>query len=207
MLRVGLTGNIAAGKSSVAAVWKRLGGHVIDADRLAREVVEPGTPALAAIEQEWGAEVLDAEGGLDRGVLRELVFRDPEARVRLERIVHPAVRELRDREAQQAEQRGDPLVIADIPLLFEVGMANDFDVIVLVESPESVRRERLVRDRGLDRAEAERIIAAQMPSELKRARADVVIANTGTPAELEARAEAVWRELLSRAAAGAEGGG
>ena len=207
MLRVGLTGNIASGKSSVAAAWERLGGYVVDADRLARDVVQPGTPALAAIAAEWGTEVVDAQGVLDRAALRERVFRDPEARIRLEAIVHPAVRKLRDQEVSQAEARGEALIVADIPLLFEVGMADEFDVIVLVEAPESIRRERLVRDRGLDPDEAARIIAAQMPSELKRARADIVISNTGTRAALEARAEGVWRELLSRADADRERGG
>jgi dephospho-CoA kinase len=197
-LRVGLTGNIAAGKSTVADVWRRLGAVVVDADLLARRAVEPGTPALAAIRQAWGAEVL-ADGELDRAALRRIVFADPEARAQLEAIVHPAVAALRDRAFADAEARGEPVAVADVPLLFEVGMVDDFDVVVLVDAPEAVRLERLVRDRGLEQEEARRMIAAQMPSELKRARADHVLPNEGTVGDLEDRARALWRTLLARA--------
>jgi dephospho-CoA kinase len=202
MLRVGLTGNIAAGKSTVAEVWRRLGATVVDADELARRAVAAGTPALAAIAREWGPSVV-LDGELDRAALRHIVFADPDARARLEAIVHPAVAELRDRAYREAEARGEPLVVADVPLLFEVGMADDFDVLVLVDAPEEVRLERLVQGRGLDAEEARRMIAAQMPSELKRARADHVLANTGTIGDLEDRARALWRVLLARAAADA----
>lgn len=205
MLKIGLTGNIASGKSSVARVWQRLGARVIDADVLARRAVEPGSPALAAIVAEWGPDVLTPEGALDRAALRDIVFRDPSAKARLEAIVHPEVRRLRDAEYRAAEQRGEALVVADIPLLFEVGLEDEFDVIVLVDAPEAVRRERLVRDRGLDADEAQRMIQAQMPSHAKRARADVVIENTGTLAELEARAAEVWRELEARSRAADRG--
>ena len=199
MLKVGLTGNIAAGKSSVADVWRGLGATVVDADELARRAVEPGTPAHAAIAAEWGTWVLDEGGGLDRAALRQIVFADPDARARLEGIVHPAVAALRDEHYREADARGDALVVADIPLLFEVGMADEFDVVVLVDAPEEVRLQRLVSDRGLDPGEARRMIAAQMPAELKRARADVVIANTGTRGDLQDRARDVWRDLLKRA--------
>jgi dephospho-CoA kinase len=204
MLKVGLTGNVAAGKSSVARVWRSLGGTVVDADELARRAVEPGTPAYREIVEAWGPEVVESSGELDRGALRRIVFADPGARARLEEIVHPAVAALRDEEYRRAEERGERLVVADIPLLFEVGMANDFDVLVLVDAPAHLRLVRMVTDRGLDPEEASRMVAAQMPSELKRARADVVIENAGSPEELEERARRVWAELLRRAE-GADG--
>ena len=199
MLKVGLTGNIAAGKSTVADVWRSMGATVVDADELARRAVEPGTPAHAAIAREWGTWVLEDGGGLDRAALRQIVFADPEARARLEGIVHPAVAALRDEAYREARTRGEKLVVADIPLLFEVGMADEFDVVVLVDAPEEVRLARILADRGLAEDEARRMIAAQMPSELKRARADVVIRNTGTLGDLQDTARDVWRQLVRRA--------
>jgi dephospho-CoA kinase len=204
MLKVGLTGNIASGKSTVAEVWRSLGASVVDADELARRAVDPGTPALSAIADEWGDEVLEAGGALDRAALRRIVFADPEARERLERIVHPAVAELREELYREAEARGEAVIVADIPLLFEVGLVDEFDVVVLVDAAEETRLARLVGDRGLDPAEAERMIGAQMSSALKRARADYVIENEGTLGELRRRARDVWQELERRA--GAEGG-
>jgi dephospho-CoA kinase len=205
MLKVGLTGNVAAGKSSIARVWRSLGGTVVDADELARRAVEPGTGAYREIVEVWGSEVVDASGELDRAALRRIVFADPAARARLEELVHPAVDALREEEYRRAEERGKPLVVADIPLLFEVGLANEFDVLVLVDAPAQVRLVRMVKDRGLDPEEARRMIASQMPSELKRARADMVIENTGSMAELEARAREVWEELVRRAEEGDDG--
>jgi len=202
MLKVGLTGNIAAGKSSVVRTWRSLGAVVVDADELARRAVEPGTPGLRSIAEAWGPGVLDASGALDRAALRRIVFADPEARARLEAIVHPAVRALRDEEYRRAEAAGAPLVVADIPLLFEVGMVEEFDAVVLVDAPEEERLRRLVADRGLDPEEARGMIAAQMPAELKRARADLVIDNSGTPDALEARAREAWAELERREEAG-----
>ena len=195
MLKVGLTGNIASGKSPVARVWSALGAPLIDADRLARQAVEPGTPALRAVVERWGAGVLDAEGRLDRGALRALVFADPAARRELEEIVHPEVARLRAEEYRRLADAGAPVVVADIPLLFEVGLQDEFDLVVLVDAPESVRRDRIVRDRGLTPGEADRMIAAQMPAAEKRPGADRVIENDGSLAELEARAAAVWREI------------
>ena len=198
MLKVGLTGNIAAGKSTVTRAWRELGAVVIDADELARRAVDPGTPAYHAITAEWGESVV-AGGELDRAALRRIVFADPSARERLEEIVHPAVAALRDELYRQAEARGEAVVVADIPLLFEVGLVDEFDVIVLVDAPEEVRLVRLVGDRGMDPEEARRMISAQMPSELKRARADYVIENTGTVADAERAAREVWAELERRA--------
>ena len=199
MLKVGLTGNIAAGKSTVASAWRDLGATVIDADELSRQAVEPGTPAHAAIAAEWGTWVLEEGGTLDRAALRQIVFADPDARARLESIVHPAVAALRDDYFQDAAARGEQLVVADVPLLFEVGMADEFDVVVLVDAPEETRLMRLVGDRGLEPDEARRIMAAQMPAELKRARADVVIENTRSLGDLQRRAKDVWAALVARA--------
>ncbi|HEX8317725.1 dephospho-CoA kinase [Longimicrobium sp.] len=202
MLKVGLTGNIAAGKSTVASAWRELGATVIDADELSRQAVEPGTPAHAAIAAEWGTWVLEEGGTLDRAALRQIVFADPDARARLESIVHPAVAALRDDYFQDAAARGEPLVVADVPLLFEVGMADEFDVVVLVDAPEETRLMRLVGDRSLEPDEARRMMAAQMPAELKRARADVVIENTRSLGDLQRRATDVWAALVARADAG-----
>ena len=199
MLKVGLTGNIAAGKSSVAEVWRDQGATIIDADELARRAVEPGTRAHAAIAAEWGSEVLEEGGALDRAALRRIVFADPDARERLEEIVHPAVGALRDEAYREAQARGERVVVADVPLLFEAGLVDEFDVVVLVDAPEEVRLHRLVNDRGLPEDEARRMMAAQMPSELKRASADVVIRNAGTFGALQDRARDVWRELQRRA--------
>jgi dephospho-CoA kinase len=202
VLKVGLTGNIAAGKSSVAEVWRSLGARVSDADEHARRAVEPNTPAFAAIVAEWGSRVLASDGTLDRPALRDIVFRDPEARKRLEAIVHPAVGALRAAEAEAAEREGARILVADIPLLFEAGLAPEFDVVVLVDAPVEERRRRLVEERGIDPEEADRLISSQMPAELKRAGAHVVIENGGSREELEGRAREVWRELEGQVAGG-----
>jgi len=202
MLKVGLTGNIAAGKSTVAEAWRSLGATVVDADELSRRAVDPGTPAFSAIAAEWGEQVVEPSGGLDRAALRRIVFADPAARERLEQIVHPAVAGLREEIYREAQARGERIVVADIPLLFEVGLVDEFDVVVLVDAPVETRLARLIGDRGLDPDEAQRMIAAQMPSELKRARADYVIENADTRAEVERRAREVWEALERRAAGG-----
>jgi dephospho-CoA kinase len=196
VLKVGLTGNIASGKSSVTKIWRRLGAVVIDADELARRAVEPGTDALRDIEARWGPRILDSDGRLDRAALGEIVFQDSEARRALEAIVHPAVARLRDDEHRAAEAAGESLVVFDIPLLFEVGMEKDFDSIVLIDAPEATRRGRLMRDRGLSREAADRVMATQMPASEKRARANHVINNSGTLDDLAIAARDVWARLV-----------
>jgi len=200
VLKVGLTGNVASGKSSVARVWRGLGANVVDADLLARDAVAPGTPGLRRIAEAWGEEILDADGALDRAAMREIVFRDERARQRLEAIVHPEVARLRDEAFAAAEREGAPVVVADVPLLFEAGLADEFDVVVLVDAPESLRLERMVGDRGLDGAAARRIIAAQMPAERKRDRADLVIDNAGSVESLESAAREAWVWIQRRSA-------
>lgn len=196
--RVGLTGNIASGKSAVATVWRRLGARVVDADVLAREAVAGGTPGLAAVAREFGPGVLTPDGLLDRAAMRRIVFADPEARHRLESIVHPEVARLRAAAEERLQAAGEPIVVHDIPLLYEVGAERGLDLVVLVDAPEEVRLHRLIRDRGLPEADARAMIAAQMPAAAKRSRADIVIDNDGTLAELAAKAEEAWRQVLGR---------
>lgn len=207
MLRVALTGNIASGKSTVARIWARHGARIIDADELARRAVEPGSPGLGRVVEEFGPGVLGPDGELDRGALRRLVFADPEARVRLEAIVHPEVARLRAEEEARAAREGVGVVVNDIPLLFEVGLEREFDLVVLVDAPVEERMARLVGLRGLDEVEARRMIDAQLPAEEKRGKADFVIDNDGTITELEARALEVWRAIERRAGVGGEEGG
>jgi len=155
----------------------------------------------------WGTEVLSPDGVLDRAALRRRVFRDQDQLEALNGIVHPEVGRLRERLVTDARRRGDRVVVCDIPLLFEKRMADDFDRIVLVDAPRPLRLERLVRDRGLRETEAMDMIAAQMPAELKRARADFVIDNDSTLTALERRVDEVWqglfREARAKGAAGA----
>ena len=196
MLLVGLTGNIAAGKSTVARRFAERGATIVDADLLARQAVEPGMPAYTQIVRRWGSEVLSPDGLLDRGVLRQQVFADQLQLEELNRIIHPEVLRMRDRLVAEARTRGDRVVVCDIPLLFERRLTEDFDRIVLVDAPRGVRLERLVRDRGLRETEAMDMIVAQMPAELKRARADYVIDNVGTRDEVERAADDVWAALV-----------
>ncbi|MBI3567876.1 MAG: dephospho-CoA kinase [Gemmatimonadetes bacterium] len=194
---IGLTGNIASGKSSVARLLAERGIPVIDDDVLAREAVAPGSPALARIVERFGLEALAPDGTLDRTALRRRVFGAPLELDALNAIVHPAVGRLRDVALDRQRAAGAPVVVCDIPLLFEAGLTGSVDTILLVDAPRDVRLDRLVRDRGLAPAEAMQMIAAQMPAELKRARADVVIDNDGSREDLAARVDAAWRALQS----------
>jgi len=202
MLLIGLTGNVASGKSEVARMLARRGAKLIDADLLAREAVEPGTHALGEIKKEWGDTVISGDGSLDRPALRRIVFGDQGELAVLNSIVHPEVTRLRDREIEAAKARGDEFVVCVIPLLFERSLVDDFDCIVLVDAPRPVRLERMVATRGIDETEAMNMIAAQMPAELKRARADFVIENIGSISDLESDVEVLWASL-KRTAAGA----
>jgi len=197
MLLIGLTGNIAAGKSTVAQMLADRGATIIDADELARDAVAVGSDGHRKIVERWGDDILKADGGLDRVALRQIVFQEPTELEALNSIVHPEVSRLRDDLINEARERGDETVVCDIPLLFERGVVNDFDRIVLVDAPRPLRLERLIRDRALGQTEAMHMIAAQMPAELKRARADFVIDNEGDLAALEERVDEVWRALHS----------
>ncbi len=200
MRLIGLTGNIASGKTVVADLLKEKGATLIDADTLSREAVLPGTRALETIISRWGREVLDASGNLDRAALRRIVFTDQNQLDELNTIIHPEIARLRDTAIEAARKRGDKIVVCVIPLLFERKLVDNFDTIVLVDAPREVRMERLVETRGLDEAEAMNMIAAQMPAELKRARADYVIENTGPLDTLRADVDALWKSLLGKSA-------
>lgn len=201
MLLVGLTGNIASGKSTVAQLLSERGATIIDADVLARRAVERGSKAFDAIVKRWGTSILSPDGHLDRAALRRVVFGDPKELESLNEIVHPEVERLRELRISEARGRGDKVVVCDIPLLFEKKMADHFDRIVLVDAPRPLRLERLVNDRSLRETEAMDMIAAQMPAELKRARADFVIDNASTLTELEGRVNDVWASLVQDAEA------
>ena len=175
-----------------------LGATVIDADDLAREVVRPGTRALASIVSRWGMDILQPDGSLDRGALRSIVFADPAAREALNAIVHPEVRRRRDELVAEAGARGDEVVLAVIPLLFETGLDREFGTVILVDAPEDVRLERLLKRSSLDISEARRILAAQMPSSEKRNVSDIVIDNDSTIDALRGKVESAWKELLQR---------
>lgn len=195
MLVVGLTGNVAAGKSAVAELWRRAGVPVLSADELAREVTAPGTPALARVAELFGPEVIGADGTLDRAAVRRVVFGDEGARRRLEAVVHPGVRRLRDAWTWRRRENGAELVVWEIPLLFETGMHDEVDVVVVVDAPAEVRRRRIVETRGLGDEEAAAVMEAQLPAEGKRRRADFVVDNRGTRAELAKRAAGVLKAL------------
>lgn len=192
MLRVGLTGGIASGKTSVAEQLAARGAVVIDADVLAREVVEPGTPGLAAVVQRFGDEVL-TDGQLDRARLGALVFADPDARRDLERIVHPAVR------ARAAELEGqapdDAVVVHVIPLLVETGQGQDFDVVLVVDLDPATQLRRLQDRNGLSAEDARTRIAAQAGRQERLAVADHVLDNDGSPADLAREVARVWGEI------------
>lgn len=195
MLIVGLTGNVAAGKSAVAELWREAGVPVVSADQLARTAVEPGTEALARIGELFGPGVIQADGALDRGAVRRIVFRDEEALRHLEAIVHPVVRRLQDEWTRRQREGGAGMVVWEIPLLFETGIEDEVDVVVVVDAPARVRRRRIVETRGIGDEVAQAIMEAQMAPGEKLRRADIVVENEGTREELAARAGEVLREL------------
>jgi dephospho-CoA kinase len=196
MVRVALTGGIASGKSMVAAELAARGAVIIDADVLAREVVEPGTPAFAAIIDRFGEQVV-AEGRLDRARLAQIVFADSLARRDLERIVHPAVR-ARAAELERAAEA--EVVVHVIPLLVETGQQRDFDLVVTVDVDHETQIQRLAARNGFTRGEAESRIAAQAGREDRKIVADVVVDNTGSVTRLREQVDALWAELSSAAA-------
>ncbi|WBQ02371.1 dephospho-CoA kinase [Kribbella sp. CA-293567] len=196
MLRVGLTGGIGSGKSSVSARLAARGAVVIDSDLLAREVVARGTDGLAEVVEAFG-DVLTPEGELDRPAVGRIVFGDEQARRKLEAIIHPRVRA---RAAEiEAAAPADAVVVHDIPLLVETGQGDKFDLVLVVDVPQQVQVERLVRDRGMTEQEAEARIASQATREQRLAVADLVIDNSGGLDELDARVGRLWPGLAERA--------
>ncbi|QDB79322.1 dephospho-CoA kinase [Georgenia wutianyii] len=196
MTRIGLTGGIGAGKSTVARELARLGALVVDADAIAREVVAPGTPGLAAVVAEFGDSVLAPDGALDRAALGRVVFADPAARARLEAITHPLI----GAESARRTAAAPPgtVVVHDVPLIVERGLAAQYDLVVVVGADEEVRIDRLVRDRGMTREEALARVRAQATDAQRRAVADVWLDNSGTREELLERVRELWRERLAR---------
>lgn len=196
-LLVGLTGGIGSGKSAVAAMLAEHGARVIDADAAAREVVTAGSDGLLAVVDEFGPEVLDEHGELDRARLADIVFADPQARRRLNAIVHPLV--AARIEAMLTEESAGGVVVYDVPLLVEgsVQDRHDFDIILVVEAPEELRIQRLVGDRQMTEDQVRARMAAQATDEQRRAVADVVIVNDTSPGDLSAAVENVWRERIA----------
>ena len=195
-LRVfGLTGGIGSGKSTVAALLREQGVPVVDADELAREAVAPGTAGLNEVVAAFGPEVLDASGALDRKRLGALVFADPEARKRLNSITHPIVRRLSQERFAALDRQGVELAAYDVPLLFEVGLDQALRPIVVVSASEATQVARITRRDGLSEADARARIAAQLPLAAKRARADHVIENDGSAAELAQQLGALLTRL------------
>ena len=195
MRLVGLTGGIASGKSTFSALLRARGVPVIDADALARAVVAPGSPALERIAEAFGPQALLPDGALDRRWVGARVFADPGERRRLEAITHPAVREAMAEEVARLASAGHALAFYDVPLLYEVGMENLVDCVVVVWTPRAVQLERLLRRDALGPAEAEARLAAQLALDVKAARADFVVANEGTPQELEGKADRLLADL------------
>ena len=194
MLRIGLTGGIGSGKSTVAGLLAARGARIVDADRIAREVVEPGTPGLEAVVAAFGQEVLSPEGALDRPALAAVVFADPDARHRLDGIVHPLVRARATDLVAAAPP--DAVVVQDVPLLVETGQAGSYDLVLVVEADLDTRVRRLV-GRGLAEEDARARIAAQASDEQRRAVADVVLDNSGSVEDLEAQVDRFWAERVA----------
>lgn len=204
MLLVGLTGGIGAGKSTVARLLTERGAVVLDADQVARDVVEPGQPALDALVEEFGPDILDGDGRLDRQTLATKAFATPESRAALEAITHPAIHAEFGR--RMAEAPKDAIVVMDVPLLVESNTAAErgYEVVIVVEAPKEIRLDRL-KERGLDRADAEARMAAQVTDEQRRAVATHIIDNAGDMEALEAAVDALWHDLQSRHQAKSEG--
>ncbi|GAA4664305.1 dephospho-CoA kinase [Streptomyces youssoufiensis] len=198
MLKLGLTGGIGAGKSEVSRLLASYGAVVIDSDKIAREVVEPGTPGLAAVVAEFGEEILDSEGRLDRPKLGSIVFADPQRLAALNTIVHPLVR---DRSAElESEAGADSIVVHDVPLLTENGLAPLFDLVLVVDASPQTQLDRLVRLRGMTEEEARSRMAAQATREQRKAVADLIVDNDGPLEALEPQVRKVWERLRERAA-------
>jgi len=200
VLLVGLTGGIGSGKSTVARLLEKRGAVVFDADLLAREAVEPGTPGHAAVIERFGADVLAPGGELDREALASIVFADPSARRDLEEIVHPEVRRL-FAEGSEAYRDTDRVVVFSAPLLVETGMHTAFEVLVVVSATVATQIERLMHQRGMSEPSIRARIDAQAPLEDKAAAADFLVDNEGSLDELESQVEQLWNDLSTRAVA------
>jgi len=198
MLNAALTGNVASGKSTVVAWFAEWGATIIDSDAIVADAQRPGSKALAELSSHFGAEIILSDGSLDRARLRQVLVADNTSRATINAIMHPIVQARRKELLAEAKHRSDPIVVSDIPLLFEVLDPDDFDCVILVDSKDSLRRDRLIA-RGLTAQEAERLMATQLPAGEKRARADFIIDNNGSLEDLKASSRNVWNELRARA--------
>jgi dephospho-CoA kinase len=194
---IGLTGGIATGKSTVAALLATRGAVVVDADVLAREALVPGAPAFDEVVAAFGPGVLGESGTVDRGALGAVVFADPQRRAELERITHPRINALMQERILEALQSGAPLVVADIPLLFERRREDAFEGVLLVYAPAAIQLERIRERDGLDDLDAQRRLVAQLPIEEKRARATWVIDNGGTREATKAQVDDWWSKVVA----------
>lgn len=195
MIRVGLTGTLGAGKSTVAGLFEEWGARRMDADALAREAVAPGRPALKEIVSRWGPAVTDEDGGLDRDALREIVTADPAARRELEELLHPVVRRLMEERLAAAEEGGVEVAVVEVPLLFENDLADRFDWTVTVDAPRPERLARVREERDLPEHHFASMETAQWSGERKREAADLVIVNDGDLEELERETRRVWERV------------
>ena len=196
---VALTGNIAAGKSSVTGMFRDWGATIIDADEIVRELQQTGTPVYHSIVERFGPSILAPDERIDRAALRTRILASPEDRAALESIVHPAVLAERERLIASGRRGASGIIVSDIPLLFEVMDPAGFDAVVLVDAPEATRMERLLRERGIGESEARALLTLQLPAGPKRAESDFVIDNDGSREALRDRSWSVWRKLVSRA--------
>lgn len=192
---IGLTGGIGSGKSAATAIFERLGIGCVDADQVAREVVEPGEPALEAIVEHFGADLLTAEGGLNRALLRDRIFTDEQQRLWLEALLHPLIRE---RMAEQLAAQTSPYAILVAPLLFENDLDKGCEASILIDVPEDVQLRRVMARDGGDEAQAKAIIARQMSRTEKRLRADYIIDNSGSLAELDSAIVALHPQIMAK---------
>jgi dephospho-CoA kinase len=194
-MNIGLTGGIASGKSTVSDMLVKRGALLIDADRVAREVVEPGSPVLQKVVERFGSDVLLPDGALNRKKLGEIVFGNPQALQDLQNIMHPSIRELMSERLEQYELlHPDKLVVVDVPLLYESGLESMYDAVVVVYVPRAVQLERLIVRDGLTPVEAEQRLNAQMDIEYKKARANIVIDNQGDFSQTEGQVDRLLRE-------------
>jgi dephospho-CoA kinase len=196
---VGLTGSIATGKSTVSEMFRRKGAEIIDADQIAREVVEPGTEGLARIVREFGPGMLDEEGKLNRERLGARIFQNPAEREKLNRLLHPLIVDSMRAKTEKIKKEKDPdLLIWDVPLLIEGNLTQWVEAVILVYTPKEIQLERLMKRNALSKEEAEKRILAQMDIEEKKKYADYVIDNRGTLSETERQVDQLWKQLISK---------
>jgi dephospho-CoA kinase len=197
-LRIAVTGGAGSGKSTVCRYLQRLGAFVVDLDRLSREAVAPGSAGMKKVVRRFGDGVVTDDGRLDRARLRRIIVSDPQARRDLEGIVHPAVLGRMQQEMDDAESAGAPLLVAEVPLLFEAGLQGAFDRVVVVAAPEAQRISRLVERDAVDAGQAAALIGVQMPESEKIRRADFVIENRGRPEEMLSAIERLYLRLAAK---------